>query len=299
MNVQKETPRLIWDKNKQGEFINILSSDKFNDKFVDAFENAFILGDEKRYVNNLVESVTNVLREAADALFLVRKTNHCFKNSTPEWMTVECLNLRTEFLICTNEYRARQSDESRLRMVAARSRYAAKVRQCKRNHDAVATSKLQLYFTKDQKSFWKILRPKHRGYYAILDLQDYFKYFKSLNSPGLIQEVGENVNISQYLNAYARGLIKSEYDELNDCISESEVNRAIADLKCGKAAAGDLLINELFKSSSVVLVPKLTCLYNIIFFLHVFLRVGKWEILFLSIKTVILTVFKIIEELLS
>ena len=87
--------------------------------------------------------------------------------------------------------------------------------------------------------------PIHRGYYARLALQDYFKYFKSLNSPGLIQEVGENVNISQYLNAYARGLIKSEYDELNDCISESEVNRAIADLKCGKAAAGDLLINEL------------------------------------------------------
>ena len=62
-----------------------------------------------------------------------------------------------------------------------------------------------------------------------------------------------------------QGQLQTEYDRLHFSITDSEVHKAVSELKCGKAAGNDLLINELYICADAILLPKLTCLFNVIF----------------------------------
>ena len=55
------------------------------------------------------------------------------------------------------------------------------------------------------------------------------------------------------------------YKEINDVIAEYEVKKAISDLKVGKAAGHDILINELYNYAMDIFTPKLVCLFNTVF----------------------------------
>ena len=72
-------------------------------------------------------------------------------------------------------------------------------------------------------------------------------------------------DVYEYLRCYEAGRLQSDYKELNDFISEAEVHKSIKELKCGKSAGPDLLLNELYVFSLDILLSKLTCLFNAVF----------------------------------
>ena len=58
----------------------------------------------------------------------------------------------------------------------------------------------------------------------------------------------------------------SESDEvLNSPITDFEIRKSIRDLKLGKAAGHDEILNEYFKNANDILLPLLVKLFNIIF----------------------------------
>ena len=48
------------------------------------------------------------------------------------------------------------------------------------------------------------------------------------------------------MRQYNNGILQTQYNELNNPISDAEVQKAIIELKTGKASGGDMLINELY-----------------------------------------------------
>ena len=63
------------------------------------------------------------------------------------------------------------------------------------------------------------------------------------------------------MRQYNNGILQTQYNEMNDHISDAEVQKAINELKTGKACGGDILINELYICGIVSLLPKLTTLF--------------------------------------
>ena len=64
---------------------------------------------------------------------------------------------------------------------------------------------------------------------------------------------------------YETGMISIQYNELNNIISDSEVELAIKQLKRGKVAGCDHLINELYIYGCDQLILKLSALFNVVF----------------------------------
>ena len=96
-----------------------------------------------------------------------------------------------------------------------------------------------------------------------LSVNDMFTYFKSISNPrDITYEADEDVY--EYLRCYEAGRL-NDLNELNDFISEAEVHKSIKELKCGKSAGPDLLLNELYVFSLDILLSKLTCLFNAVF----------------------------------
>ena len=56
-------------------------------------------------------------------------------------------------------------------------------------------------------------------------------------------------------------------EELNNTLEVDEVKNTIRELKTGKAAGHDLIINELYINASEVLAPVLTCVFKMVIFL--------------------------------
>ena len=89
-------------------------------------------------------------------------------------------------------------------------------------------------------------------------------YFKSISNPrDITYEADEDVY--EYLRCYEAVRLQSDYKELNDFISEAEMHKSIKELKCGKSAGPDLLLNELYVFNLDILLSKLTCLFNVYF----------------------------------
>ena len=87
-------------------------------------------------------------------------------------------------------------------------------------------------------------------------MEAFYTYFKEINrssSDGKFDFESSNFNISE------------SDDILNVHITEFEISKAIRDLKLGKAAGHDGILNEYLKNATDILMPLLIKLFNIIF----------------------------------
>ena len=265
--ITNKNKKLKWDHDKILDYVNILSSDDVTSKFINVFE-SMDLSPTADDVDNMVTRFTDVLSTVAEPLFSVNVhssySRTAFNNCQPVWMTDECLRLRMEYSRCLDEFRYNNSDESRLQMVAARSLYTRHVRTCKRLYDREYTERLISKMGSNPKEFWKLLRPCKKSNSTNIKPNDFFDYFKRISNPGnIIYEADDD--IYEYLRTYTEGHLDNKYTELNNCISEIEVKHAITELKGGKAAGADLLINELYICGQDILIPKLKCLFDAVF----------------------------------
>ena len=95
-----------------------------------------------------------------------------------------------------------------------------------------------------------------------LTADEFYGYFKSLNYPEDVSTQADD-DIYEYLNENLNN--DTMFEKLNNTLDVDEVKNAIRELKTGKAAGHDLIINELYINASEVLAPVLTCLFNNVF----------------------------------
>ena len=261
--------KLAWNKDRSEDYVQKLESSDIVDKF------ETILCQEansQESVENMVTDFTNVLQECAKPFF--GKTMKICADDTPPkfatWMTEECKELRREFRIHLKRYQSDPSDLNRENMVSARNKFNSCARRCKKAADNGYKEKLLHAKATDAKRFWQMLR--HNNTYkpstsVLPGINDFCEYFKTISNPDDVIYTADE-DIYDFLTRYKgeeEKYISSLYDELNNTIDCEEVEKAIKDLKTGKAAGHDLLINELYIYAVEQLTPKLCCLFNAIF----------------------------------
>ena len=69
----------------------------------------------------------------------------------------------------------------------------------------------------------------------------------------------------EYIRLYDNGVLVDSTDEMNVLFTESEVIKAIKQLKHGKSSGPDLLINDFVIYTCDILASKITALFNVIF----------------------------------
>ena len=95
------------------------------------------------------------------------------------------------------------------------------------------TQRLTMSMHSNPKEFWKSFRPGKRTVPTTNKPNDFFVYFKSIRNPkNIIYEADDD--IFEYLRTYQKGQLQTEYDQLNFSITDSEVHKAVSELKCGK-----------------------------------------------------------------
>ena len=106
----------------------------------------------------------------------IRTANHIQPNKChPAWMNDDCLELRTKYYRLLNNSRENTNDENRRKdMVFMRSKYNAKVRQCKSDYDKKFTYQLKNSIACSSKEFWKLLRPQKHNNNSVISPKDFF-----------------------------------------------------------------------------------------------------------------------------
>lgn len=100
---------------------------------------------------------------------------------------------------------------------------------------------------------------------STLSGDDFFEYFKGLGNPDDVSYIADD-DVYEYIRMYDDGVLEDAVEELNDpFIEEEEVIKGIKQLKTGKSAGHDLIINEFFMYALEALGSKLTSLFNIVF----------------------------------
>ena len=173
---------LRWYNEKIEAYQNELA--KADDVFVNIFQSVSdnVDGDA---IDNLVNDFTSALYNVAAPLFgtYIKTANHIQPNKGhPAWMNDDCLEHRTEYYRLLNIRRENIDDEnSRKDMVYMRSKYNAKVRQCKSDYDKQFTYQLKNSMASNSKAFWKLLRPQKQNNNSVISPNDFFEYFRKLS----------------------------------------------------------------------------------------------------------------------
>ena len=111
--------------------------------------------------------------------------------------------------------------------------------------------------------YWKLLKGKAKPQKIhSISNTEFYDYFVKISNIVL-----ENINIVAHdfieiVPLYEAGELDTLYDELNTFITVDEVTKAITQLKCGKSAGLDLLINEFYIYGCEILASPLCSVFN-------------------------------------
>ena len=150
-------------------------------------------------------------------------------------------------------------------MINAMKHYKAMSRQKQRQYDIMQTEKLMKAKCNNAKLYWKMLTGKNNKQNTCpITCKEFYNHFLKLSDPedNFFQADRE---ISGELREVIENDIEEMYAELNVPMNESELRKAVIELKCGKSGGENLIINELLMNGFSVLCPYMLQLFNFIF----------------------------------
>ena len=142
-------------------------------------------------------------------------------------------------------------------------RYNAKVRQCKSDYDKQFTDKLKNSMASNSKEFWKLLRPQKQNNNSVISPNDFFEYFRKLSNPDNVDYIVDDA-LYEYMRQYNNGILQTQYNELNNSISDAEVQKAKKRAQNWKSFWWWYAYKWIIYMGVVSLLPKLTALFIII-----------------------------------
>ena len=132
-------------------------------------------------------------------------------------------------------------------------------------YDIMQTEKLMKAKCNNAKLYWKMLTGKNNKQNTCpITCKEFYNHFLKLSDPedNFFQADRE---ISGEMREVIENDIEEMYAELNVPMNESELRKAVIELKCGKSGGEDLIINELLMNGFSVLCPYMLQLFNFIF----------------------------------
>ena len=180
-------------------------------------------------------------------------------NNNP-WYTDDCKTMKNRL----NQVRKMleknpNKQEIRILFYKTRKKYNKLVKQQRRKHEETITQKLECLYSNDRNEFWKHLKSmksntKEENLPHLDKLITHFEYL--YHKPDL--DVDTESNETEIDKSKENNI----FDKLNEPITEEEVNKIKKQLKKGKAAAFDLITNEMIKATNENGIKLLTKLFN-------------------------------------
>ena len=231
-----------WDVNKEKIYMDNLKSHNVQEN-LNTMCNLTTENITCNMVDELVKKFTNVVCEVADPLFSKTKKLNRVENVSklPQWMCVDCKNLRKIFYSNVQMLKRNNNDINRKNMSKARSNYNKHIKNCRKKYCKNKTDELVSFNNKDQKQFWKLLKGNPVRCVPKITLNEYYDFFEKVSNPDINTDMNEDVN--NYIARFENQELNIMFSELNEPITVAEVVKAITKLNRGKSAGCDLLLN--------------------------------------------------------
>ena len=257
--------KMQWNTDKKDEFQTKLNSESvdyhLNEMMKIINSNVF----SQTSVDSAVELCASAIRSAADPYFLKTFNAHQFTGtSKPDWADDEWSTKKRDFNRARDRYSKHSSDQNRQYLIQTRSAYKKHSAKCQRKSDISNTKKLMHAKATNSKLYWKLLCGKNQMNTTRVTKDEFFNYFLSLSNPA-DDFYKADPDITSEVNQILDSELQNLFDELNVDIDSTEIQNSIKELKAGKSASEDLLLNEFFIHGQEKLLPYLLNLFNFVF----------------------------------
>ena len=265
--------KYTWDSEKKESYLEQLDTSECKRKLIDLVD-ALNGCTNKTTLDGCLENFEYVFKDAAHmCLKNVSTKSHTnlereMDNNLP-WYNEECYDQKIVFHRMLNNYRQSSNEENRLKMVEARSKYKALLRQNRYNYDKEKTTQFVNAKRKNAREYWNLLKEAAGIKPANIPLSTFEKYFKSINNPS-DTFFSPDEDVLHFIERYEKDEFNIMFDELNTEISNEEIHRAIKQLKNNRSAGPDLILNEFLINGKQILMPVLHSMFNKIFILGYF-----------------------------
>ena len=223
----------------------------------------------------MIENFNNILHNVCDhsLLNVKNKKNHTkYKHAihrkiNKKWFDKDCYKMR-KFIRKSANILCRNPKNKLLRnqIFKDKKKYFKLLKKKKFNYKQNILEKMYNANNKDPKIYWKLLNQLRqtektsvsRG--GDISTSMWAKYFEEL------YKLPERDKWDIYIESeIKRKELLNNFNDLDFCITDNEIDRAISSLKNGKAASFDGFLSEMFKFGKATLLPILNKLFNNIF----------------------------------
>lgn len=266
----KGEDRIVWSEDLVQTFKEEIEKDIFKQKIKDAREEL------QTNADIAVDTFSKALCSAAACMI---RTVGKKKDKKQAWFDLECLQQKrlVRRLLQAFQRSKLNSLDKRRAYVEERRKYKNMLQQKKNDYDQARLAQLKMSI-KDPKAFWQTVRSINRKsiiYNSITKEQWYDHFFHVFND---VQDQPDT-DYPPFDEA------DEEAEPLfTDAISREEVKASIGNLKAGKSAGPDQIVNEMLKQGSDVVIDFLVDLFNQLFDTGTFPR--EWS------KSVIVPIHK-------
>ena len=263
--------RYVWDAGKVDDFKERLRSrncTQMLDQMKSELEQSIILSDS---IDESIRTFVVTVENGAKPLFqkniyvndFCRGDGNGLQRGHAPWFNDECSDHRTLFYRHLNLFRGNKSDENRVNLVHARSKYKTSLRNARFNYDKEQTEKLNKLRYKNARDYWKLLKSAPNAGRPNIPLTSFERYFKAVNNPDSDFYVAvEDIILSN--DHYIRDELDAMFEELNIPITQQEISKSIKQLKNNKTSGPDKLLNEFFIHGEHLLLPYIETIFNVI-----------------------------------
>ncbi len=250
-----------WKSNMADHFHDELRSDYVQAKFQSMREDDHITAES---VNRVVNIFTDTICEAASPLF-AKKTggsqNRRNKPTHAEWYKDCCKERHRLFDVAFAEYKVDKCENKRAMYITARNQYRSHVRRCRRDHGIVQSKRILQMSRENDKQMWKLLKEGTSRVEPNITLNEFQTFFEGISKAPPHLHVDDIVE--EELDNYDTSAELLQVNQLDKPITRDEIKKAINSLKTNKSGGSDLIINEFFKTSDILL-PELEFLFNLV-----------------------------------
>jgi hypothetical protein len=204
-------------------------------------------------VNNVANTISDKMVQAAGSTFGY-KTFSTKKQTAKPWFDGNCKSARKLYHKSKKSYAKNNTLLNRQHYQRACKNYSKILKLSHRKYKQKCTERLRETKSKNPKIFWGLLKSfANKKHINNVNIDELYNHFKELNECDVVDEC---ININEY-NV-------PECDILDGVITETEIKKAVNNLKCNKACGVDSVYNEYIKATFHILKDVYVKLFNTI-----------------------------------
>lgn len=208
-------------------------------------------------INEITSQLANVLTNAAKLSFPITNPRNTKQRMPKSFFGPKCNAARKQYHIARKTYKRFRNKRNHTFLLQSSRQYKRTLNFYINKQKHSNAQRLREIHSKQPKTYWRYLNSlKTTDSVNVPPVEDFYNFFKEVNS-------------SRYEESFdfeESGFNGEDADDiLNVAISEQEICTAIRNLKSGKSAGLDGILNEYIKCTQNILMPLYSKLFNIIF----------------------------------